>query len=297
MHTHVKTALGIFLFFFFGFLALSEIVGNYTGYIKTLDDPIPLLTYFKPELFALVFIPLLFATGWRMWSGESHWSSVWFHSGVPLGILASSISLIGVLQNVATIEQARSLVGESLLAVFYGGVISFIGYLSLNTTYIPKKRDGHSNITKFSMILVNTFLIGAGMHYYVGVFAFIDTTTLYIFAAFAAAFLLVNRNESKSIYYLVCETMVIASLASVIIALISYNTYQGHAPLMGPAIAIGILGPLYGSFVIIQCATFFPEADLREINFTQISWHLLEICGLWILMVFAPLSALEMLSS
>ncbi|MDC3358883.1 hypothetical protein OAX71_05720 [Pseudomonadales bacterium] len=296
MHTNVKTALGIFLFFF-GFLALSEMVGNYTGYIKTLDDPIPLLTYFKPELFALVFMPLLFATGWRVWSGESQWASVWFHLGVPLGILASSISLIGVLQNVATIEQARSLVGESLLAVFYGGVISFIGYLGLNTTYIPKKRDGHSNKTKFFVCLLNALLIAAGMDYYSGIGAFFDLTTIYIFAAFAAAFLLVNRNESKSIYYLVCETMVIASLASVIIALISYNTYQGHAPLMGPAIAIGILGPLYGSFVIIQCATFFPETDLGDINFVQISWHLLEICGLWILMVFAPLSVLEMLSA
>ncbi len=101
MHTNVKTALGIFLFFFFGFLALSELVGYHIDYIKTLDDPIPLLTYFKPELFALVFVPLLFATGWRVWSGESHWSSVWFHSGVPLGILASSISLVGMLQNVA----------------------------------------------------------------------------------------------------------------------------------------------------------------------------------------------------
>ena len=297
MHTNVKTALGIFLFFFFGFLALTENSEYYASYINTLDDPIPLLTYFKPELLALVFMPLIFATGWRVWSGESHWASVWFHLGVPLGILASSISLIGVLQNVSTIEQARIIVGESLLAVFYGGVVSFTGYLSLNTTYIPNERDGHSNSTKFFVLLINTFLIGAGMHYYSGLGAFVDPTTIYIFAAFAAAFLLVNRNESKSIYYLVCETMVIASLASVIIALISYNTYQGHVPLMAPAIAIGILGPLYGSFVIIQCATFFPETNLRDINFVQISWHLLEICGLWILMVFAPLSVLEMLSA
>jgi len=49
MHTNVKTVLGVFLFFFFGFLALSELVGNYIGYIKTLDDPIPLLNYFKPN--------------------------------------------------------------------------------------------------------------------------------------------------------------------------------------------------------------------------------------------------------
>ena len=88
--------------------------------------------------------------------------------------------------------------------------------------------------------------------------------------------------------------MVIASLTSVIIALVAYYTHQGHQVLVGPAIAIGILGPLYGSFVIFQCATFFPEADLREINFMQISWHLLEICSLWILMVLAPMSLLEM---
>ena len=29
MHTNVKTVLGISLFFFFGFLAFSELVGNY----------------------------------------------------------------------------------------------------------------------------------------------------------------------------------------------------------------------------------------------------------------------------
>ena len=294
MHTNVKTTLGIFLFSFFGYFALSDLVGNYIGYIKTLDEPIPLLTYFKPELFALVFIPLLFATGWRVWTGESHWSSVWFNTGVPLGILASSISLVGVLSNFDDLEQIRSLVGESLLAVFYGGIVSFTGYLNLNTVYVPIKRKSHSKITRFFVFLLNTLLIGAGMHYYAGIGSFIDGTTLYIFAAFAAAFLLVNRNESKSIYYLVCETMVIASLASVIIALVSYITYQAHAPLVGPAVAIGILGPLYGSFVIIQCATFFPEANLREINFTQISWHLFEICSFWILMVFAPTSVLEM---
>ena len=294
MHTNVKTTLGIFLFSFFGYFALSDLVGNYIGYIKTLDEPIPLLTYFQPELFALVFIPLLFATGWRVWSGESHWSSVWFHSGVPLGVLASSISLYGVLTNFGNLEQMRVSVGESLLAVFYGGVVSFIGYLNLHAAEIPNKRNSHSKITKFFVFLINILLILGGMHYYVSVFAFIEHTTICIFAAFSSAFLLVNRDESKSIYYLVCETMVIASLASVIIALISYTTYQGHLPLMGPIVAIGIMGPLYGSFVIFQCVTFFPERDLREINFGQINWHLLEISGFWILMCLAPMSVLEM---
>jgi len=294
MHTNVKTALGIFLFFFFGFLALTENSAYYASYINTLDDPIPLLTYFKPELFALVFMPLLFATGWRVWIGESHWASVWFHVGIPLGILASSISFVGVLANVNSLELARIIVGESLLAVLYGGVVSFIGYLNLNTVYIPIKRNNYSNITKFFVFLLNNLLILGGMHYYAEVFAFIDGTTIYIFAAVVSAFLLINRDESKSICRLLCETMVIASLASVIIALVSYTTYQGHPPLVGPAVAVGIMGPLYGSFVIFQCVTFFPERDLREINFGQINWHLLEISGFWILMCLAPMSVLEM---
>ena len=293
MHTNVKTVLGIFLFFFFGFLALSELVGSHIDYIKTLDDPIPLLTYFKLELFAFVFVPLLIATGWRVWSGESHWSSVWFHTGVPLGILASSISLVGSLQHMDKSELIAISIGESLLAVFYGGVVSFIGYLNQDTTYILKKRNT-SNLAKFFVHLLNAFLIGAGMDYYAGIDAFVHPTTIYIFAAFTAAFLLINRDESKSVYYLVCETMVIASLASVIIALISYSTYQGHPRAIVPPMAIGILGPLYGAFVIFQCATFFPETHLREINFGKISWHLLEISGFWILMVLAPKSLLEM---
>ena len=180
MHTNVKTALGIFLFFFFGFLALSESSEYYASYISSLDDPIPLLTYFKPELFALVFIPLLFATGWRVWTGESHWSSVWFHSGVPLGVLASSISLYGVLTNFGNLEQMRVSVGESLLAVFYGGVVSFIGYLNLHASEIPSNRNSHSKITKFFVFLINILLILGGMHYYVSVFAFIDGTTIYL---------------------------------------------------------------------------------------------------------------------
>ena len=293
MHTNVKTALGIFLFFFFGYFALLEISESASSSMKRFDISTPLISYFKPELFALVFMPLLLATGWRVWSGESHWSSVWFHSGVPLGILASSISLVGSLQHMDKSELIAISIGESLLAVFYGGVVSFIGYLNLDTTYILKKRNT-SNLAKFFVQLLNVFLIGAGMDYYASIGAFVDPTTIYIFAAFTAAFLLINRDENKSVYYLVCETMVIASLASVIIGLIGYASYQGHLPLIGPSMAVGILGPLYGSYVIFQCATVLPEADLQEINFVQISWHLLEICGFFILMCFAPKSLLEM---
>jgi hypothetical protein len=294
MQTNVKTTLGICLFFFFGFIALWDISASRADYIKTLDDAIPLFSYFKPELFALVFVPLLVATGWRVWSGESHWSSVWFYTGVPLGLIASSISLIGILQNVNNLEQARILVGESLLAVFYGGIVSFIGYLSLNTGYTPIKRNSQSNLTKFFVLLLNASLIAVGMDYYSGVFAFIDSATICIFLAIASGFLLGNRDESKSFCQLACEAMVMISLASVVIALVSYNTYQGYPKLTGPAVAIGILGPLYGSFIIFQCAIFLPERDLRETNFGRINWHLLEITGLWILMCFAPKSLLEM---
>jgi len=294
MQTNVKTTLGICLFFFFGFIALWDISASRADYIKTLDDAIPLFSYFKPELFALVFVPLLVATGWRVWSGESHWSSVWFYTGVPLGLIASSISLIGILQNVNNLEQARILVGESLLAVFYGGIVSFIGYLSLNTGYTPIKRNSQSNLTKFFVLLLNASLIAVGMDYYSGVFAFIDGATICIFLAIASGFLLGNRDESKSFCQLACEAMVMISLASVMIALVSYNTYQGYPKLTGPAVAIGILGPLYGSFIIFQCAIFLPERDLRETNFGRINWHLLEITGLWILMCFAPKSLLEM---
>jgi len=294
MHKNVKTTLGICLFFFFGFIALWDISASRADYIKTLDDAIPLFSYFKPELFALVFVPLLVATGWRVWSGESHWSSVWFYTGVPLGLIASSISLIGILQNVNNLEQARILVGESLLAVFYGGIVSFIGYLSLNTGYTPIKRNSQSNLTKFFVLLLNASLIAVGMDYYSGVFAFIDGATICIFLAIASGFLLGNRDESKSFCQLACEAMVMISLASVVIALVSYNTYQGYPKLTGPAVAIGILGPLYGSFIIFQCAIFLPERDLRETNFGRINWHLLEITGLWILMCFAPKSLLEM---
>ncbi|MDC0996934.1 hypothetical protein OAT01_14530 [Pseudomonadales bacterium] len=292
MHTNVKTVLGILLFFFFGYFALSNLMAQHIGSIKTLDEPIPLLSYFKPELLAFVLMPLLVATGWRVWSGESHWSSVWFHSGVPLGILASSISLVGALQNIKS-ELLVLNIGESLLAVFYGGVVSFIGYLNLHANELPIKRNSHFNLTKFFVLLLNTFLVGVGMDYYADIRAFIDINTISVFFAFASACLLINRDESKSVYYLVCETLVMASLASVIIGLIGYATYQGDSRLIVPSLAIGIIGPLYGSFMIFQCATFFPEANLREINFSQISWHLLEICGFFILMCFAPKSLLE----
>ena len=294
MNKHVKTALGIFLFFFFGFMALWAITENNSDQLKTLDDSIALLSYFKPELFALVFMPLLVATGWRVWSGESHWSSVWFHSGVPLGLIASSISLIGVLQNVDNLEQVRISTGESLLAVFYGGVASLVGYLNLYTVDIQIKNKSRSNISKFLVSLLAALPIAVGMDYYSGLGAFVDVSTLFIFAAIASAFLLVNRDESKSICHLVCEAMIVVSLVSVIVALISYNTYQGYPRLIGPSIAIGMLGPLYGSFVILQCAIFLPERDLRATNFGRINWHLLEICGFWILMCFAPKSLLEM---
>ena len=56
-------------------------------------------------------------------------------------------------------------IGESLLAIFYGGAVSFIGYLNLDTAYILQKRNT-SNLTKVFVLLLNTLLIGAGMEYY-----------------------------------------------------------------------------------------------------------------------------------
>ena len=294
MHKNVKTTLGIFLFFFFGFIALWDISASRADYIKTLDDAIPLFSYFKPELFALVFVPLLVATGWRVWSGDSHWSSAWFYTGVPLGLIASSISLIGVLQLADSLDQTRYLVGESLLAIFYGGSASLFGYLNQCKMNIKRERKIHSNIAKLFVFILSTLPLMVGMHNYTGLFAFYDFSTVFIFVAIASAFLLINRDESKSICLLICEAMVMISLASVLIALVSYNFYQGYPTLTGPSIAIGILGPLYGSFTIFVCIIFFPETDLRETNFGRINWHLLEISGLWILMCFAPRSMLEM---
>ena len=294
MHTNVKTALGIFLFFFFGYFALLELSENVSSNIKRFDISIPLISYFKPELFALVLVPLLLATGWRVWSGESHWSSAWYHSGVPLGLIASSISLIGVLQNVNDLEQTRRLIAESLLAICYGGVVSLIGYLNLHKSFIPIKRNGHSNIPKLFVLLLLNLIIAAGMQYYESIGAFIDKATLLIYLAIICLFLLVNRDGTKSVCLLTCEAMVMVSFVSVLIALVSYINYQGYPYLVGPAIAIGILGPFYGSFGILLCAIFLPEKDLQSINFSLINWHLLEICGFWILMCLAPKSLLEM---
>ena len=293
MHTNVKTVLGIFLFFFFGYFALLELSENVSGTIKRFDISIPLISYFKPELFALVFAPLLLATGWRVWSGESHWSSAWYHSGVPLGILASSISLVGILQNFTNLEQGRILIAESLLAIVYGGIVSQIGYLNLREGFIPIKRNRHSNIPKLFVLLLLNLIIAAGMQYYVSIAAFIDKATLLVYFAIICLFLLVNRDEGKSVCQLVCEAMVMASLASVMIAVISYNFYQGYEQVIGPIVAKGILGISYCSFIIFLCATFFSEKDLRETNFDRINWHLLEISGLWVLMCFAPKSILE----
>ena len=294
MHTNVKTALGIFLFFFFGYFALLELSENVAGTIKRFDISIPLISYFKPELFALVFMPLLLATGWRVWSGESHWSSAWYHSGVPLGILASSISLVGILQNFTNLEQGRILIAESLLAIVYGGIVSLIGYLNLHKGFTLRKRNSHSNIPRLFVLLLFYLLILGGMQYYVGILAFLDLATVLIYLAIFCLFLLVNRDEGKSVCQLVCEAMVMASLASVLIALVCYINYQGYPYLVGPAIAVGILGLLYGAWVILQCAIFLPEKDLQATNFSLINWHLLEICGFWILMVFAPKSLIEM---
>ena len=70
--------------------------------------------------------------------------------------------------------------------------------------------------------------------------------------------------------------------------------YQGYPQLAGPAVALGILGPLCGSFGILLCAIFLPEKDLQATNFSLINWHLLEICCFFILMSLAPKSVLEM---
>ena len=91
------------------------------------------------------------------------------------------------------------------------------------------------------------------------------------------------------------QMIIVGVLGAVVVALMRcLNVLDRHSDdlsplLVGEAIAVGVLGILYGSFALSVAAFCSFTKTFLNVRFVKLNWHLLEIFALWILMVFAPL--------
>ncbi len=241
------------------------------------------------ENLAFIFLPgFAFAIYCHMRKVNT-WNETLQHIGIPLGILVSTTSFLGDLQNIEEVDIMLA-VAEAFYSVLYGGVLAGFGYLiSLHS----EKVHGSSMAGRPDLIL----LIGASIIFFLvvvelksGLGAITDVRSLTIFLI---PFLIVAISSGFKVEkHLLLRACMLGMLACCLISIVAWIGAESARDL-GPALAIGLLGLIYGSFALLCISLITPTSNESDAAQWKTAWHTLEIYALLTLVLYAPPSLVE----
>ncbi len=249
-------------------------------------------------LFA-VFGPVLITSPILFFYGLSV-SRLWTAAGIPIATTASCIGFTMMLENMSDPASIQSATALALGTLFWGGLVSSLGVVFENTQPSATKEIKYNRILVTVMASIPLFFLILSAN------ATNTLSSIFLIDSFLIVF-------SPALFYLglvwyrgrilvsneLLQMIVVGVLGAVVVALVRYlNALDRHSDdlsplLVGEAIAVGVLGILYGSFALSVAAFCSFSKTFRNVRFAKLNWHLLEVFALWILMVFAPLTVRE----
>ena len=179
---------------------------------------------------------------------------------------------------------------EAFYSVLYGGVLAGFGYLiSLQS----ERSLGSSMAGRPDLIL----LIGASIIFFLvvvdlksGLGAISDVRTLTIFLI--PFLILAISSGFKVEKHLLLRACVLGMLACCLISIVAWIGAKGTKDL-GPALATGLLGLIYGSLALLCISLTTPTSNESGAAQWKTAWHTLEIYALLTLVLYAPPSLVE----
>ena len=273
-----------------GLAELSAVQNEIKSKLSITSD----FSFLDPAMLLAIGVPIVVVTVWQFFRRKQHWAQIWYLCGVPLGVIISALNLVSLLQNADSPEDYGQTIAKSLLAIGYGGLVSVVGYQSsikiVGDRLSAPKPFAARDLWLIPMTLVVPIIYANSLTSFGAVFyapAILIFTGLLIFPLLLNSKVLVSRVQILS------ESSIMASLGCVLCALIVYYDGDGVPLLLGPPIAVGLLGLIYGATTIFVLAILAGPEQLKLSNFPLRIWHLLEIYGLWVLMCFAPMALQE----
>ena len=245
--------------------------------------------FFNVISIAIVAAPILLAIvllGGRSWKCRA---MLCRDLGIPVGIL---FALIGMVQILASEADTGGLYGATavmLLTIFYGGVVSAIGFF-----FEGLFADSHHNepvrsppIAQLALALVGLFACVAYVVFFGSPLIFLDGAAVAVWMLFLIAALLVSSRESRATN--VARALLFASMVSVVAGLIVFFAGDQVAGL-----SLAINGLIYGlmSYVTLYLICF-QRGPGEPINAPLTNWHWMEVTGFYIFMFLAPDTILD----
>lgn len=216
--------------------------------------------------------------------------------GVPIGLILSLIGMVTFVENIMTevddvaAEVVYPVSAVMLTPVFYGGLISIIGYFISQS---PDVDDSRAPASKYGLWRLAFVLVNFALAVLFGVFAFVGAERFYQPDAFAlclllACFALIAGPRGRKLAYL-SRALLASGLLSVLSGIIFM--FMGEL-VTGVSIAgVGLIVSLVGYVVVYIIA--LARHTTSELNAPLTNWHWIEVTAFYFFLFLAPDTILD----
>jgi len=240
----------------------------------------------------LIYLPALGSTIYSSYRGLNSWQEQFQAIGVPLGVLASVAILIYDLNSMSEGSSLFPGIAKSFFAIFNGGLVASVGYFLADGKESKLKHETKSLLDIFVLVSLCVLPVFASV-WYLGlrVWVFVGPTAVILF--YAPFFFLFAQSTNPSLEKLQ-KTIIAGMLGPVLVSMMFWLFYsQEDLKATGPAIALGLHGLFYGAFWLVLIGVLFKPSEALKGSQWRASWHILEIYALFVLIIYAPPSFIE----
>ena len=187
-------------------------------------------------------------------------------------------------------------VGSSFFAIFCGGLLATVGYYLREEQADSGRPLALIDYLTFLAILTFSYLAwGAALQ-----LPPLDWGLPFLFLT--GCYALQNASleimwpvSRDTILELILKSVTPATLGGVLLGIVLWVSAWDDQKALGPALYVGLIFLMVGSFTLVFVAITSKEnLHLRQLLWRS-TWHLLEIYALLILILFAPVSSLELI--
>ena len=209
--------------------------------------------------------------------------------GIPVGIVGSLIGMEQMIWHIDDGDAIGGATGVMLITIFYGGMLSAVGYFLLETKWAITDKRGKAPVSfRRPAIVIACFtltVIYAIFSKVVFGFFFDVVAALICGLAFLAA-LLVSSPSRRPIN--LSRALLFSSMVAVIAGLITLFVGDRYGLFVA---ANGLLYGLLGYVILYVWYAGRPEGE--TINAPLTNWHWMEVTGFFIFMFLAPDTILD----
>ena len=255
---------------------------------------LPVSVAFPSEVITLLYLPVVGLSIYVFVRKRSLLPVFLQTTGIPLGIFVSIFLFVVDLQNVSNKENLVDAAARAFMAIFHGGLVTSIGHLI--STQTEKVTEEFQRSDRLVLILFALFLpLYCSLVTDASIMIFWSLEAFLILAAPLP--LLLSRVIVSALYPLALRCLVMGMLGATLVSIVGYlATFQDSSDL-GVAMAVGMLGLLYGSHGILIVGWMMTASYENLKALTRASWHGLEIFSLLMLLIYAPPSLIELLET